>query len=83
MEYAASFVKVKPHMKLYMRGDLLCMELTRDIKPTSTISDDFKEDLDKIVSIIKGNPEINTVIENCHVVVYIKNFTLGMINDVG
>jgi hypothetical protein len=83
MEYAASLVKIKPNMKLYMRDQQLCMELTNQIKPFSRISNDFKKELDKIMTQIKGTPEIITSMENNHVVVYIKDFHSDMINNVG
>jgi len=82
MEYAASLIKIKPNLKLYMRGELLCMELTNQIKPSSTISD-FKEELDKIIIKIKATTEFITTMEDNHPVVYIKDFNSDMINNVG
>ena len=81
MEYAASLVKIKPNMKIYIRGPLYCMELTRDIKPPCSIQDKHKDDLNKILSKINNVSNIVITVENDRVVVYIKEFHfLDMIN---
>ena len=83
MEYAASLVKIKPNLKLYIRGNLLCMELTREREINTCIPITDRNDLDKIMSRIKGTPEIITTMEDNYVVVYIKDFYSDMINNVG
>ena len=77
MEYAANLVNlvnIKPNMKLYMRGELLCMELTNQINPATVMTDEYLNELSKIMLNIHGNPTMNICIENSKVVVYIKDF---------
>jgi hypothetical protein len=82
MEYAASLIKIKPNMKLYIRGEQLCMELTNQIKPSTLISDEYLEELSKIMTNIHGKPTMNICIEHSKVVVYIKDFHSHMINNI-
>jgi hypothetical protein len=66
MEYAASLVKQQINMKMYMRGDLFCSELTREIKTG---------EIKKLFSNIY-NPNKNALItkQNGKIVMYIPNF---------
>jgi len=74
-------------MKLYMRGEQLCMELTNQIKPSIIMTDEYLDEcldeLSKIMKHIHGKPTMNICIENSKVVVYIKNFHFShMINNI-
>ena len=70
-------------MKLYMRQEQLCMELTNQIKPSTLMTDEYLNELSKIMKHIHGKPTMNICIENSKVVVYIKDFHFShMINNI-
>jgi len=70
-------------MKLYMRQEKLCMELTNQIKPSTLMTDEYLNELSKIMKHIHGKPTMNICIENSKVVVYIKDFHFShMINNI-
>lgn len=77
MEYAASLQKRHINMKLYMRGDTICMELTRDMKPHELALVDVN--VDKILEKITPGTPVNITRDG----IYIKDFHLDMINNVG
>jgi hypothetical protein len=66
-----------------MRQEKLCMELTNQIKPSTLMTDEYLNELSKIMKHIHGKPTMNICIENSKVVVYIKDFHFShMINNI-
>jgi len=69
MEYAASLVKEKTNIKMYMRGDLCCTEITREMKTGEPL---LLDDVPNIKTLLaKTNKHSVVTKQNGTIIIYI------------